>query len=263
MINNALFLSAGYGKRLGALTAEFPKCLMPVYGCPVLRYWLDLAGVLRCNQAIVNTHFKAELVEKYICDIEQPCKILIDKENVLLGTSGTILRHSNTLRQGTSLVAHADNFSIFDVNEFLNAHLRNVKDGFSITMMAFETMNPEECGIIEHNENDVVVNFHEKTKNPPGNLANAAVFLIEPEFFDWFESQAPSFDFSADILPKLRGKLKFWKNDSVHVDIGTLPTLRLANQLASGKGQNLSLLSHPDWYNNHDVHRTMRKLQII
>ena len=37
----ALILAAGIGSRLGAITTDFPKCLVPICGKPILEYQLD------------------------------------------------------------------------------------------------------------------------------------------------------------------------------------------------------------------------------
>ena len=37
---NALLLAAGQGTRLRPLTLDWPKCLMPIKGRPLLEYWI-------------------------------------------------------------------------------------------------------------------------------------------------------------------------------------------------------------------------------
>jgi mannose-1-phosphate guanylyltransferase len=52
----------------------------------------------------------------------------------------------------------------------------------------------------------VVTGFHEKVENPPGNLANAAVYLLSAEAAD-FVAVVPGsvIDFSTQIIPQLVG----------------------------------------------------------
>ena len=49
----AVLLAAGLGSRLGALTKELPKALIPVAGKPLLEYAVDFAGTLSPTQIIV------------------------------------------------------------------------------------------------------------------------------------------------------------------------------------------------------------------
>ena len=62
-----------------------------------------------------------------------------------------------------------------------------------------------------------------------GNIANAAIYLLEPELFsvlDRFES--PPVEFSTDVLPRVLDRLHTFHNDVYHRDIGTLASLAQA-----------------------------------
>ena len=49
----AVLLAAGLGSRLGTLTKDLPKALIPVAGKPLLEYAVDFAGTLATTQIIV------------------------------------------------------------------------------------------------------------------------------------------------------------------------------------------------------------------
>jgi len=76
------------------------------------------------------------------------------------------------------LVAHADNFSVFDPAEMIQRHLKRPAETV-MTMMTFETKTPRSCGIVDLDDRGVVIGFYEKVEDPPGTLANAAVYIIE------------------------------------------------------------------------------------
>ena len=99
-----------------------------------------------------------------------------------------------------------------------------------MTMMTFTCPNPTACGIVELNEDGVVIGFHEKVKNPPGKLANAAVYLIEPEIIEWIVDNHNVKDFSIGVLPEFLGKIATWENKNIHRDIGTIEMLREAQK---------------------------------
>ena len=53
---------------------------------------------------------------------------------------------------------------------------------------------------------DTVIAFHEKVENPPGNLANGAVYIFEPEVIDDIASLGKSVvDLSTEIIPNYVG----------------------------------------------------------
>ena len=64
--------------------------------------------------------------------------------------------------------------------------------------------------------------------NPPGNLANGAVYLLEPEVHKWIEENPDISDFSTEVLPHFIGRIATWKNSGIHKDIGAPPMLKLA-----------------------------------
>lgn len=224
---NALLLAAGEGKRLMPLTANWPKCLMPIHGRPLLDYWLsDLFKV--CPQKLfVNTHYLAEIVERYLSRECFKNQVILMREKELLGTAGTILSIKNEAKDLPTLVIHADNWCGMEMKALLHQHLENRPNHCLITMMTFETDSPQTCGVVEVNDLNVVYAFYEKQSNPPGNLANAAVYVIEPEVFDFIESTAAT-DFSEDVLPHFIGKIFAVQNDSFHRDIGSIKNIKKA-----------------------------------
>ena len=72
-------------------------------------------------------------------------------------------------------------------------------------------------------------NFYEKVKNPPSNLANAAVYICQPSIFEFLKSlNKTNIDFSNDILPNFMGKIYTFLNDTYHRDIGTVESYAMA-----------------------------------
>ena len=53
-----------------------------------------------------------------------------------------------------------------------------------------------------------------------GNIANAAVYLIEPEIIDWLKKNPNVTDFSTEVLPNFLGQISTWHNNKIHRDIG-------------------------------------------
>ena len=72
-------------------------------------------------------------------------------------------------------------------------------------MMTFRTPTPSTCGIVELDSKGIVTNFYEKVLEPPGNLANGAVYLFESEVLDWIMDNDTLNDFSTEVLPQFIG----------------------------------------------------------
>jgi len=224
----ALLLSAGLGTRLRPVTNNIPKCLVDINGRPLLDYWVSMLCADGVRPLLVNLHYMADKVLDYI--ETSGCKKFIEtvSESELLGTAGTLLKNRDFFGEEPLMLVHADNLSKFDVRAFISAHT-NRPTGCEMTMMTFTTTSPESCGIVDVDERNVVVGFYEKVKNPPGNLANGAVYILEPSIFVFLESLKKNvIDFSTEVLPRYIGRIATFHNGVYHRDIGTLESLLTA-----------------------------------
>lgn len=226
----ALLLAGGLGTRLRPLTDRMPKCLVPIHGKPLLEYWLDLLFGSDVEMALVNTHYMPDPVRAFVAASKWHNRITLVHEDVLLGTGGTVLRNRDFFRNAAFMVAHADNLTRFDPAAFIARH-RTRPAGCEITMMTFETDDPRSCGIVEEDERGVVRSFHEKVENPPGNHANAAVYIFEPSVIGFLASLGKEvIDLSTEVIPHYIDRISTFHNTGYHRDIGTPESLARAER---------------------------------
>jgi mannose-1-phosphate guanylyltransferase len=226
----ALLLAAGLGTRLRPLTDHLPKCLVPIHGRPLLDYWLETLVGHGVDQILINTHYMAPMVERFLSQSSWMPWVTLTNEETLLGTGGTMLENRKFFENDSLLVAHADNLTIFDTEDFLLAHKKRPSDA-SMTMMLFKTDDPKSCGIVELDQRGVVQAFHEKVSNPPGNLANAAVYIFEPSIFEQLASlNKKEIDLSLEVIPKHIGHINTYENVNYHRDIGNIASWQEANR---------------------------------
>lgn len=225
---NALLLAAGLGTRLQPLTKTTPKCLIRINGKPLLDYWIELLFAGGCKKILINTHYLHEEVEKHIEHSPWKNDVALSYEEKLLGTAGTLLKNHHFLRADATLIAHADNLAFFDLKAFKDAHNCRPKNCV-MTMMLFHTDTPKSCGIVRLNAEGVVVEFFEKTNDPPSDLANAAIYLVDPSFVALLKSWSfqPT-DLSTEVIPRLLGRIYTFQNPLYVRDIGTKESLEKA-----------------------------------
>ena len=178
----ALLLAAGIGTRLRPLTDTTPKCLMEINGAPLLGRWLETLNSLGANEIVINTHYLPTMVNDFIASHPLKEIVRINHEHELLGTAGTLRRHSDFLSQNGGIVIHADNYCLANMGNFLQAELNRPKHCV-MTMMIFITDDPQSCGIVETDELGIVTAFYEKVSEPPSLTANAAIYVLTPSFF--------------------------------------------------------------------------------
>lgn len=225
----ALLLAAGLGTRLRPLTNHLPKCLVPIHGRPLLDYWLETLLDHGVKQVLINTHYMAPMVHQYLNQSTWLPHITLVHEKHLLSTGGTILQNRDFFKDEAFLVAHADNLTIFDLATFTHKHAVR-PTGAEMTMMVFETPDPQSCGIVSLDNGGVVQAFHEKVAHPPGNLANGAVYILEPSLVEWMATLGKlQVDLSTEVIPKYLGRIFTYHNSCYHRDIGTMESWIEAN----------------------------------
>ena len=218
----AILLAAGLGMRLRPLTLSTPKCLMPIQGVPLLELWFEKLFAAGFESLIVNTHYLAEQVEQVVSRSKFRTHIQCVYEPTLLGTAGTLIKNIDFFNNEDGLVVHADNYFEGDLRRMIRAH--NSRPSATVmTMMTFLTDEPKNCGIVEVDKNNIVHAFHEKKENPPGNLANGALYLLSKELIQIIKTEHnQAKDFSTEIIPSLVGEIYSFMTSDRFIDIGTI-----------------------------------------
>ena len=218
----AILLAAGLGTRLRPITDTIPKCLVLIHGKPLLQIWLEKLTEVGIGPFLINTHYLHKQVEKFIEESEFSEQVELVYEEKLLGTAGTLSKNIDFFQGKDGMFIHADNYCLSDFNIFVQAHKKR-PSGCLMTMMTFRSDSPSSCGIVELDENGVVIRFYEKVSSPPGNLANGAVYILSKELIgDFNEKYKYTHDFSLEIIHQLMNKINTHETKELLVDIGTL-----------------------------------------
>ncbi|NLQ05631.1 nucleotidyltransferase family protein [Cylindrospermopsis raciborskii] len=225
----AILLAAGYGTRLRPLTNTIPKCLVPIKGRPLLGIWLERLTQVGIGPFLVNTHYLAEQVQEFVSNSPYRDQVKLVHEPTLLGTAGTLMANLDFFQGKDGMLIHADNYCLANFQEFAEAHRKRPAECV-MTMMTFRTPTPSTCGILELDDRGVVVEFHEKVANPPGDLASGAIYLLSSEFLEIASNQFKPFtDFSTQIIPSLMGRIYSFRTENTFIDIGDRQSYDRAN----------------------------------
>jgi len=233
---------------------------MPIDGKPLLEYWLGIAKELGTANVMVNTHYMVDTVQSFLDRPVFKHWVKGVHEPELQGTAGTLRANAQALGDTTILLVHADNFCQCDFSAFYQFHQTTRPKHCPITMMTFHTQTPSTCGIVEIDGDGVVIGFHEKLPNPPGYLANGAVYLLEPEVLQWICDRPEITDFSTQVLPYFVGRIATWHNEGTHIDIGSIEALCEAQGRAQHKAAAISE-TKDDWsrqFASHPIHAQIK-----
>ena len=227
----ALLLSAGYGTRLKPLTDNIPKCLVNIKGKPMLEHWLSKLEDIDCEKVLINTHYLHHKVNDYLSKREMK-KMTIKKEyeKELRGTAGTLIHNHEFFKGSKIIMIHVDNMTNFEIRDLIEADEERSKDCL-FTMLTFKTNCPEKCGTIIRDNQMILREFHEKSSNPPSNIANAAIYAFDYDFLERLISDLPEAnDFSLEVIPFYLGKIQTYHTDKHFIDIGTFENLKIARE---------------------------------
>lgn len=201
----ALILAAGKGTRLGQLTAEYPKPMLPVAGRPLLAHqveWLRSHGV---TELAINLHHAASVIQDYFADGSAfGVAITYSYEPELLGTAGAAKKLANFLDERFAVV-YGDVFTNVDLTDLAARHAAKIGSADAgVTLSLYRVPNPTECGLVDIDATGRVRRFVEK---PPADqvftdLANAGLLICEPPVLQYIPA-ATVVDFGRDVLPAL------------------------------------------------------------
>lgn len=221
MIKQAVLLAAGLGTRLRPITDTLPKCLVPINEQPLLYIWLEQLYRAGVRKFVINTHYFSDKVSEAVAQHPYADLVTLVYEAELKGTAGTVkhLLEKEWISQEDTLVLHADNLCHCNWPAFFAFHKAH---SAQVSMMSFVTDEPERCGILEVGQNNQLLGFHEKVANPPGNLANAAIYIFSAGAFEFFLSLSEQeTDISHHLIPKILDNVCVWPTDGYIKDIGT------------------------------------------
>lgn len=226
----AFLLAAGLGTRLRPLTYKIPKCLVSIKGLPLLGIWLKRLTEANIGPFLINTHYLPEQVEAFIKASPYYEQVTLINEIELKGTAGSLIANLDFFQGEEGLIIHADNYCLADFTAFQRAHINRPAECL-MTMMTFRTNNPSSCGIVKLDERGIVSDFYEKVDQPPGNLANGAIYILTPELLkklgtDYHESK----NFSTEIISRFIGQIYSYETSEIFIDIGNEDNYIQANR---------------------------------
>ncbi|OAN56437.1 MULTISPECIES: nucleotidyltransferase family protein [unclassified Sphingobium] len=120
MIETAMLMAAGLGKRMRPLTATRPKPLVKVAGKALMDHALDRLEAGGIRKVVVNVHYLADTVEAHLRARKGPMEFVIsDERGKLLETGGGLMQARQLLGDQPFLCANSDNLWVDGPQETL------------------------------------------------------------------------------------------------------------------------------------------------
>lgn len=174
--DNWVFLMAGgFGTRLGALTQDCPKPMLPVGGKPMLESILENFVDAGFRRFCISVHYLAERIKQHFGDGQRwGVEIRYVEEQAPLGTAGALglLPETGGL---PVLMMNGDVLTQLDFNALLDFHLAQQA---AVTLCVREYDMQVPFGVVE-GEHSRVIDIVEKPVHR--FFVNAGIYVVSPE----------------------------------------------------------------------------------
>jgi mannose-1-phosphate guanylyltransferase len=227
----AFLLAAGNGTRLLPLTEAVPKCLLPIRGVPLLQIWLENCRAAGITDVLINTHAHAEKMRDFVAAQDTGVRVVLTEEKELLGSAGTLWANRGFIAsEAAFFILYADVLTNLNLNSMLEFHQDK---GLAATLGIARVPDPNRCGIVTVDEDDIIQSFVEKPEHPQSDWAFSGVMVATRRMLDCVPKQHPA-DIGAHVLPMLPGKMRAYRIREYLRDIGTLPNYTAAQSTWPG-----------------------------
>jgi len=212
----AIVLAGGKGARLGELSRETPKPMLPVGDKPFLEYILDYLYQEGVTHIVLSVGYLARKIIGYFGDNYKGVPITYSIETEPMGTGGAIRVSMEFAKEDEVIVLNGDTFFQINLNSVLDKHRHK---GALLTMVLRYVDNCSRYGVALL-EGDKVVGFKEKSAGGEA-LVNGGVYIVNRHAaLELMPVKSHSFEI--DFLPSMLSKDKVYAviNDEYFIDIG-------------------------------------------
>ena len=221
-VQKAVILSAGMGTRLGELTRNLPKVMVPIAGKPMLEHHIEWLKTFGVREFYLNLHYLGDVISDHFGDGSYwDVEIHYHSEERLLGTAGA-LHGFNSFLDETFLVQYGDVFSRLDLARLAAFHFE--RDS-AATLVVHPSSHPHDSDIIELAGEARIRHIHHKPGDDRfGNLGNAGAYLLEPSVLDHLSPDQREEDFCRDLFPRMLAAgetLCGYDTSDLLLDVGT------------------------------------------
>ena len=243
----AVILAGGLGTRLGYETELKPKPMVPIGGRPILWHIMMQYSAADVRDFVIALGYRGDVIKKYLLEFRAlQSDLTIDMRsgearphrngscpewNVQLIDTGENTAKGGRLRRVAPYIgnerfflAWGDGVSDLDLRELLRFHLSH---GKLATLTAVRP--PARFGHLDLDGDRVAV-FSEKVQTKEGWI-NGGVFVLEPEVFDYIDSD--EMEWEKEPLERLAedGQLMAYRHESFWQCMDTVREMKLLQSL--------------------------------
>jgi D-glycero-alpha-D-manno-heptose 1-phosphate guanylyltransferase len=211
-----VILCGGLGTRLGSLTKETPKPMLPVAGKPFLEHLLERFQYLDVSTIVMAVSFQWEKISTHFGDSWKGIPIRYAVESKPLGTGGAIKNAMALAGTEDALIVNGDTLFAVDFPRFLQFAQSHT------TTTALALRQVPDCsryGRVTIGQDGSIESFGEKGHSGPG-LINAGIYFLRAGALDALTAQVFSFETDYLAVQHRLQPLYALPMDGYFIDIG-------------------------------------------
>ncbi len=166
-----LILAAGRGKRLGELSVDRNKCMLPIHHKPLIEYSLDCAVEVDSSEIIIVIGYKGDEIVKKYGQVYQGKRIVYVEQNEQQGLVHAIECASNVIGNEDFMLMLGDELMIHPRHKDM-VDVFNLRKLFGVCGV----VNVEDANLVKKtysvikDDGDKIIRLIEKPANPQNNI---------------------------------------------------------------------------------------------
>ena len=186
----AVILAAGRGTRMGNMTQEIPKPMLPIHGRPMIDHILERLRMAGISRFLIVIGYHGDLIERHFEKTNPYIEFV--RQNPVDGTGSGALLAREFVSQNPFLLTYGD--ILCDPAEYTRAADILLRDEKTVAAIAVKAVDDPWQGAAVYEENGRITRMIEKP--PKGqsttNWNSAGFYTFRPVIFDYLAKLQPS-----------------------------------------------------------------------
>lgn len=224
-----VILAGGFGTRISEESHLKPKPMIEIGGIPILWHIMKEYSNYGFNEFIICAGYKQHIIKEYFANYylhrsditfdfasenkikvhnneAEPWKVTIVDTGLNTMTGGRVKRIKDYIGDETFMLTYGDGLCDINLVELVKYHQSH---GKLATMTAINVN--QRFGVLEIDKNNKINDFREKSMID-GNVINGGYMVLEPEVFDYIESDKTVFEKEPLQTLALEGNLMAYRH---------------------------------------------------
>ncbi len=180
MMMQIAILAGGLAKRLGNLTSDIPKSMLPIHGKPFLEYQIEMLQEQGISDIILCVGHLAEQIEGYFGDGRKfGVRLRYSHEHRPLGTAGA-LKKAKDLLSDTFFTLYGDSYVLMDFDSVMSYFMGQDKPALMTVYRNHNRYDQSNTTI----EGNLVTLYSKKVKNPKAHYIDYGASILTKKVLD-------------------------------------------------------------------------------